>query len=281
MVGTLYLVSTPIGNLEDITLRAVRVLQEVAVIACEDARVSRKLCAAHDIRTPLVSHHAHSSTREHERLVERLQAGDDVALISDAGTPLLSDPGSELVQDMLRLGVPVVPIPGASAVLSALVASGLCPQPFTFLGFLSRTAGERTQQLAPFAATPATLVIYEAPGRVAKLLAHLQTVLSDRPAVVARELTKKFEEFARGALSQLAVRFSDDPPRGEVVIIVGPAPADAPVKADEVDEHIRRLRAAGERTADIAKVVAGAHGLPKKEVYQRVLALAEQADSSD
>lgn len=271
--GTLFVVATPIGNLEDITFRAVRVLKDVKVIACEDTRVSRKLLDRYDIETPMVSCHAHSSSADIQRLLDRLVDGDDVALISDAGTPLLSDPGSPLVEGAIALGVVVTPLPGPSALLAAIAGAGLPTARLLFLGFLPRGDGDRREVLAPIRNLSCTVVLYEAPGRVAGTLEVLERTLGNRPACVARELTKKFETFERGTLGALRERLAEGV-RGEVVIVVGPPDeGNRAVALDDVREEARRLIARGEGASEIARTLAGAFGLTKKQTYKIVLAL--------
>lgn len=275
MAGILYVVSTPIGNLEDITLRALRVLREVAVIACEDTRVTRKLLSAHEISTPVTSFHAHSKAEVTERLLQRLDAGEDVALVSDAGTPLLSDPGGALVEAAILRGREVVAIPGASAMLAALAAAGLPAHRVLFLGFLPRSDAERREVLAPLRDGPYTLVVYESPRRVAELLESLARTLGPRRAAVGRELTKKFETWERGRLDTLAARFAE-PPLGELVVVVGPPEAsEAAVPRDAARLEAARLLSEGMRTSEVAKVLAGVHGLAKQEAYQLVLSVRE------
>jgi 16S rRNA (cytidine1402-2'-O)-methyltransferase len=222
-VGTLYVVGTPIGNLEDITLRAIRVLRQVDLIAAEDTRVSRTLLAAHQIATPLVSFHEFSGPTKVRRLVERLSSGD-VALISDAGMPGLSDPGYPLIRAALDAGHDVVPIPGPSAILAALVASGLPMHAFTFHGFLPRKSGERRRLLASLADSTHTHVTFESPHRLIAVLKDVVEVLGpERQLAVGRELTKKFEEVVRGSAREVLDRFERQPPRGEITLLVGPA----------------------------------------------------------
>ncbi len=242
ILGTLYLVSTPIGNMGDFSFRAVEVLGTVAVVLAEDTRHSRRLLNHYQITTPLVSHHEHNAARTTPAVIARLTRGESVALISDAGTPLLSDPGARLVTAAIAAGVPVVPVPGASALLAALVASGLPAEPFTFFGFLARKGKERASQLATISALTHSAVIYEAPGRVAATLVDLaDTAGADRHACVAREMTKRFEELRRGTLSALATYYEESSPRGEVVIIVGGA-AEATVDAASLESEARELR---------------------------------------
>lgn len=219
-MGTLYVVGTPIGNLEDITLRAIRVLRDVDLIAAEDTRTSRTLLTAHDIRTPLTSYHEFTGPHKIRRLVERL-AEADIALISDAGMPGLSDPGFPLIRAAIDADVPVVPIPGPTAILAALVTSGLPMHAFRFAGFLPRKAGERRRFLAGLAESETT-VVFESPHRVAAALRDLADVLGpNRPVAVGRELTKRFEEVLRGTAGELAERFARQAPRGEFTLVIG------------------------------------------------------------
>ncbi|HJQ19072.1 MAG TPA: 16S rRNA (cytidine(1402)-2'-O)-methyltransferase [Gemmatimonadaceae bacterium] len=265
-LGTLYVVSTPIGNMGDFSFRAVEVLRSVAVILAEDTRHSRPLLDRYEISRPLLSYHEHNEAKTTPRLVERLQSGEDIALISDAGTPLISDPGQRLVQAAVEAGIRVVPVPGASAVLAALAASGLDADHFTFLGFLPRKGKERAQSIAAIVSSPHTTVLYEAPARVAGSLRELADGAGDRPAVVARELTKQFEEFRRGTLASLATYYSESTPRGEVVIVVAGAP---PVASDEsvLREDARALRARGLSVRDVAAELAR-RGAPRNTAYR-------------
>jgi 16S rRNA (cytidine1402-2'-O)-methyltransferase len=222
-VGTLYVVGTPIGNLEDITLRAIRVLREVDVIAAEDTRTSRTLLTAHQIATPLVSFHEFSGPAKVQRLVERL-ATVDVALISDAGMPGLSDPGFPLIRAALDAGHAVVPIPGPSAILAGLVASGLPMHAFTYHGFLPRKSGERRRLFASILESPHTHVMFESPHRLVAALREIVDVVgAERPVAVGRELTKMFEETVRGTAGEVLARFERQAPRGEITLLVGPA----------------------------------------------------------
>jgi 16S rRNA (cytidine1402-2'-O)-methyltransferase len=223
-MGTLFVVGTPIGNLEDVTLRAIRTLREVDLIAAEDTRVTRTLLAAYQIDTPLVSFHEFSGPTKVRRLVDRL-ATADVALVSDAGMPGLSDPGFPLIRAAIEAGFPVVPIPGPSAILAGLVASGLPMHAFTFLGFLPRKAGERRRLLATMRDSPHSQVVFESPHRLSATLRDLVDVLGpDRPIAVARELTKKFEELMRGTAGEVAAHFERRAPRGEITLVIGPRP---------------------------------------------------------
>jgi 16S rRNA (cytidine1402-2'-O)-methyltransferase len=279
MPGTLYVVATPIGNLEDLSPRGLRVLREAAVIAAEDTRVTRKLLSRFEVRTPLTSYHAHSDPRKAEALVERLLGGEDVALVSDAGTPGISDPGGLLVRAAVEAGIPVAPVPGPSAVLAALAGSGLDPTRFVFEGFLPRSAGDRRKALVPLRGLPHTLVFYEAPGRVAAALASLREALGDRPAIVARELTKKFEEFARGPLSELEERFRAAPPRGECVILVRGVAAAAHAPEEPAEDPAAALTALleqGVSVRDASRAVAEQTGRSRRELYALAQRLAEE-----
>jgi len=271
MPGRLYLVATPIGNLEDITYRAVRVLGAVDLIACEDTRQTRKLLDHYAISKPTISYHEHNEAQRAAELAARMLGGATVALVSDAGMPLVSDPGYRLVRAAIEAGVPVEPIPGASAVLAALAASGLPTDTFHFAGFLPAKSGQRERALEALKEQPATLVLYEAPHRVLEALEAIARVLGPRPVVVARELTKVHEEFLRGTSVEvhaaLAARASI---KGEFTLLVGkavaPAPDDTPV-GDAIDELVR----AGVARMDAIKQVARRRRLSKREVYEQAL----------
>ena len=219
-MGTLYVVATPIGNLEDITLRALRVLREVNLIAAEDTRTTRTLLRAHEVETPLTSFHEFTGASKVRRLAERLE-NSDIALVSDAGMPGLSDPGYPLIRAAIEAGHRVTPIPGPSAILAALVASGLPMHDFHFMGFLPRKTGERRRALAAVAEEQATLVAFESPHRLRASLTDAAAVLGNRPMAAARELTKKFEEVVRGSIPELVERFGREAPRGEFTLIFG------------------------------------------------------------
>ncbi len=218
--GTLYIVSTPIGNLEDVTLRALRILKEVDLIAAEDTRRTRKLLSHYQIHTPLVSYYTYNRLRREKYLLGKLRGGKDVALVSEAGTPGISDPGYSLIQAAIEKGISLVPIPGPSALISALSISGLPAHSFLFLGFLSSKSGRRKRQLKDVSAEPRTIVLYESPHRLLSTLKDILDVLGDRLVVITRELTKKYEEVARGKVSQLLDKFTKARPKGEFVLIV-------------------------------------------------------------
>jgi 16S rRNA (cytidine1402-2'-O)-methyltransferase len=267
--GTLYVVATPIGNLEDITLRAIRTLKEVDLVACEDTRHTRKLLAHFGIATPSVSYHDHNARERAPELLERLERGESVALVSDAGTPAISDPGYRLISGAAERGIPVVPVPGPSAVVAALSASGLATDAFLFAGFLPARAEARRARLADLAAERATVILYEAPHRVAETLADLVDVFGDRPAALARELTKVHEEVVRGRLSEIAAALAPERRRGEMVLVVAGAPERTAAAADSpVASRVAELEAAGLSRMDAIKQAARERGVPKREVYR-------------
>ena len=270
-MATLHLVATPIGNLEDVTLRALRVLREVELVLAEDTRHTRVLLDRHGIAAVPVSLHAHNEAQRSQLALEVLGRGGDVALVSDAGTPLVSDPGERLVRAALDAGFAVCAVPGPSAVLAALVASGLATAAFTFVGFPPRKPGERNALFASLRDRAETLILFESPRRLAATLRELAGALGPRRACVARELTKVHEELARDTLDSLALRFADGA-RGEVTLVVEGAPARAAAASSEVvDTAIRARAAAGGSTSDIARDVARATGVPRSAVYARVL----------
>lgn len=271
----LYVVATPIGNLADITLRALDVLKRADLVACEDTRVTGKLLQHYGIRAPLLRYDDHSSDAARAALLERLRAGERIALVSDAGTPLVSDPGYKLLRAAAAAGVAIIPIPGASAALAALQVSALPPDRFLFAGFLPPKSAARRKAVAALASVPATLVFYETGPRLAASLADLAAELGPRPAAMARELTKLFEEVRRGTLAELAAHYRDaPPPKGEIALVVGP-PAEEAANESDVDALLARaLEVMSVR--DAAASVAEASGQPRKDVYRRALALAEK-----
>ena len=266
--GRLFVVSTPIGNMGDFSFRAVETLRTADLILAEDTRHSRPLLQRHEIATPLESYHEHNEARTTPRIVERLLAGDDVALITDAGTPLLSDPGARLVKSAIEAGVTVVPIPGASALLAALVGAGLDATRFIFFGFLARKGRERQSAVAEIARSRYTAILYEAPGRVADTLVDLaEAGAGSRQVVVARELTKQFEEFRRGTVEELAAYYRDATPRGEVVIVIEAGALGAPTD-DEVRSRVEALRAEGLAARDISARLVDELGLARNLAYR-------------
>ncbi len=234
--GTLYIVSTPIGNLEDITVRAVRILKEAGIIAAEDTRHTKHLCTHLGIATPLTSYHDFNKEEKTAVLLQRLQSGVDVALVSDAGTPVVSDPGYFLITRSIEAGIRVVPVPGPSAVLAALSASGLPTDSFRFEGFLPRKPGARSKRLESLKEDPASLILFESPYRIEKLLVALRETFGNRRAVLARELTKHFEEFHRGTLDELMERVRTRPPKGEITLVIEGAPKRRRMETQEATE---------------------------------------------
>ena len=266
--GTLYVVATPLGNLRDVTLRALDVLGSADVIAAEDTRVTAALLRHYGIATRPLSLHEHNEARRAAHIESLLRAGKSVALVSDAGTPAVSDPGARLVAAIRSAGLPVVPIPGANAAVAAISAAGLEAERFAFLGFLPATPKARRELLATVARLPLALVIYEAPHRVARTVGLLaETLGGEREIVVARELTKKFEEYARGTVAELAQKFSDAPARGEVVILISGAAAED-LSEEFLGSEVHRLRDAGKSPRDIVEWLISRHGVPRNLAYK-------------
>jgi 16S rRNA (cytidine1402-2'-O)-methyltransferase len=273
--GTLVIVATPIGNLGDITRRAVETLAHADIVACEDTRVTAKLLAAYDIHTAMLAYHEHNAARVRPLLLDRLRAGQVVALVSDAGTPLISDPGYKLVEAVIAEGLAVTTTPGASALLTALVLSGLPSDRFLFAGFLPPRSAARRTEIRSLATTAATLIFYEAPSRAAALLVDLHAVLGNRQAAVARELTKLFEEVKRGTLEELTAFYEAAPtPRGEIVVVVGPPGIESAAATDEdaVDRALESAMAE-HSVSEAAALVAAETGLPRRALYARALRL--------
>lgn len=270
----LYLVATPIGNASDLTLRAIETLRGAGAIACEDTRLTGRLLARHGIRNRLLPYHEHNAAQARPAILERLRRGEAIALVSDAGTPLVSDPGFKLVEEAIAAGLKVTAVPGASAILTALQLSGLPSDRFMFAGFLPPRSAARRKAIGEFVDVPATLILFESPRRLADCLADLAAVLGDRPAAIARELTKLFEEVRRGTLGSLASQYAaEDPPKGEIVIVVGRGERKEPPEAADVDALLQTaLESASVR--DAARDVAAATGLPRRAVYMRALQLS-------
>ena len=267
-VGTLYLVATPIGNLEDVTLRALRVLGEVNLIAAEDTRQTRKLLSRYQIGGPVISYHEHSKQVRLERLIEALDRGD-VALVSDAGTPGLSDPGYELVRAALEAGHKVTPIPGPSAPIAALVASGLPTETFVFLGYLPRRGPERQRLLRSLSSEGRTMLAFEVPHRLRQTLADLEHAFGgERPVAIARELTKVHEEVLRGTLRSAREEFSGRAPRGEFTLVIGGAKAGGRWSEDAVRAALSERIGTGDTPSAAARQVAELCGWPRREVYR-------------
>lgn len=269
----LYVVPTPIGNMRDITLRALDILQEVDLIACEDTRVTGRLLDEHGITTPVSAYHEHNARRVRPELLRRLDAGARIALVSDAGTPLISDPGYRLVLEATEAGHPVIALPGPSAALTALTVSALPTDRFLFIGFPPPRTSARKLVFQDVAAVRASIVIFESARRLAGSLADMRDVLGDRNAVVARELTKRFEEVKRGSLSELALHYTRaGAPKGEIVVVVGP-PAEAPPPPEETIDTLLRETLPGRTLRDAVDLVCGKLDLPRRTVYERALAI--------
>ena len=266
--GALHVVSTPIGHLADLSLRALAVLQQVGAICCEDTRHTRPLLDRFGINTPTVAVHEHNEAGVTPRLLERMRAGEALALVSDAGTPLVSDPGGRLVHAAVEAGVRVVPVPGASATLAALVAAGLAAHPFTVLGFLDRKGKEREDQLALATRLPHAVVLFESPNRLVETLRELASLAgAARRVAVCRELTKHFEEIRRGTLDEVAAYYDGTPPRGEIVIVLDGASVHAPTE-DGLRSAASALRAEGLRPRDIVRILMDEHGASRNLAYR-------------
>ena len=263
---TLYVVATPIGNLEDISLRALQTLREVKLIAAEDTRKTKRLLNTYDIRTPMTSYHEHSKWTKLDYILGCLEVGD-VALVSEAGTPGMSDPGYELIVAANQSGIPVVPIPGPSVVITALTISGLATDRFTYLGFLPRKTGSRRNLLESIANEPGTIVVLESPHRVLATLKDMLLVLGDRRIAVCRELTKIHEEVFRGRISQTIEHFTE--PRGEFTLVIeGKVETNKPRLTEEIERQLHKMRRSGETAKESIAKVAGETGLSKKELYR-------------
>lgn len=294
MTGTLYLIATPIGNLEDITLRSLRVLKEVDIIACEDTRHTRKLLAHFNISKPTISYHEHNERERATELINKLEEGLSIALVSDAGMPLISDPGFQLTSQALARGIHVIPLPGPSAFVTALAASGLAVTEFTFAGFLPPKKQARRTRLVQLASHKGTLIFYEAPHRIKDALSDALEILGDRRAVIAREITKLHEEFLRDRLSEIITAIESRTIKGEIVLLIAPKEDDnqrRPVidsagTISENDPHSileeveRLVREEGVETKSALKRVARARGISKSEAYRRMLAEKSEDDRS-
>jgi 16S rRNA (cytidine1402-2'-O)-methyltransferase len=275
MAGVLYIVATPIGNLEDITLRALRVLKEVDLIAAEDTRHTRHLLDHYGIKTALTSYHEHNERARAQNLVERLLRGDSIALVSDAGTPAISDPGYRLVVAALLAGIQVTPIPGAAALAAVISASGLPSDRFVFEGFLSAKKQEKKKKLQKLQSEVRTLIFYEAPHRLKESLQDLLQVFGDRQIVVAREVTKVHEEFLRGTINAVSEQIANREVKGEITIVVQGAPSVAAVSDGEIEAEIRRLAGAGMGVKAISELLGERYDLSKRGVYRLALDLIQ------
>lgn len=281
LAGGLHLVATPIGNLRDITVRALEVLAAADVIACEDTRITGRLLEHYGIQTPLTPYHEHNAAEARPRLMARLAAGEAVALVSDAGTPLVSDPGFKLVRDVNAAGQPLTAVPGPSAVLAALAISGLPTDRFFFEGFLPAKEVQRRNRILELSRIPATLVLFETGPRLAAALADLSAGLGSREAAICRELTKLYEEVHRDSLDALAASYAQAAePRGEIVIVIGPPAAEAKIEPSALDAM---LRDALDRVSvkEAVAEIAAATGHPRRDVYQRALALTKDRRHGD
>jgi 16S rRNA (cytidine1402-2'-O)-methyltransferase len=272
-------VATPIGNAQDMTLRALDVLRACDAIIVEDSRVTAKLLAIHAISRPLLVYNDHSADRVRGQILARLRNGEMLALVSDAGTPLVSDPGFRLVRDAAGEGIRVVPLPGPSALLAALVVSGLPTDRFFFAGFLAPKSAARKAELRELAQVPATLVFYEAPQRLRDSLHDMAEQLGDRPAVVLRELTKLHEEARRGSLNELSDHYAKEEAMGEIVVVVGPPSRAISAAVPNIEERLRTEMAKASLKEAVA-VVTAESGLPRREVYARALALTRESDDA-
>jgi len=272
MTGRLYVVATPIGNLEDLSARALRVLAEVDLIACEDTRRAGRLLQVHRIPTPTTSYFDHNARLKVERILKRLREGADVALVSDAGTPTISDPGFRLVRSAREEGIDVIPVPGPNAAVAALSVSGLPTDRFRFLGFVPSRGGPRRRALEALAEDPDTLVFHESAVRVLATLTDMEAILGDRRAFLCREATKRHEEYRSGLLSELRTELAGRPSiKGELTLVVGGAPERAPEGAEGVPELFAELTRAGRSRREAVKEIARRLGLPSREVYRLVL----------
>jgi 16S rRNA (cytidine1402-2'-O)-methyltransferase len=271
----LYIVATPIGNARDITLRALDVLGSADLVLCEDTRVTSKLFAIHGLKTPLRAYHEHNAATERPKVIARIEDGATIALVSDAGTPLISDPGYKLVRALVEEGLPVTTLPGASSVMAALTLAGLPTDRFFFAGFLPPKQAARRTALEEFQNLAASVVILESPRRLAALLADTAAVLGERQVSVARELTKKFEEIRRGSAADLAEHYEEvGAPKGEVVVVIGPAEGEVAIDETAIDELLRK--ALGQHSLkDAVAAVTGATGLKRRDIYSRALDLSK------
>ncbi len=278
MAGVLYIVATPIGNLEDVTLRAVRVLKEVDLIAAEDTRHTQKLLSHYDIRTPLTSYHEHNERTKARQLVERLLQGQNIALVTDAGVPAISDPGYRIVVEAISAGIQVTPIPGPSALTAVLSASGLPTDRFIFEGFLPAKKKQRRDRLEALRGETRTLVCFEAPHRLLESLRDICELFGDREVVVAREVSKVYEEFLRGLAGELIDKLAGREIRGELTLVIKGSAGESPISEALLRAEIRKLKGDGMRVKEIAEILAERYSLAKREVYRMVLKGDEQKE---
>lgn len=276
--GILYVVATPIGNLEDITYRAVKILGSVDIIAAEDTRNTARLLSFYEIHTRLISYHDHNEDIRSEYIIELIQSGQSVALVSDAGTPLVSDPGYRVVEAASSRGIKIVPVPGPSSMLAALSVSGLPVERFVFMGFSPRSSGKRKAFIEEAGKLPCSAVYFESPHRIIDLLKDILSVSGDRPAVVARELTKMYEEIIRGSVSELIeILEKRDIIKGEIVLVTGPSEEkhEAVINAEDIEHQILQLIESGMKTSVVAKTVSEKTGIPRQEIYSRIIEIKD------
>jgi len=271
--GNLYIVATPIGNKDDITLRAVKVLGEVGLIAAEDTRETGKLLAYHKIKNNLISYHEHNETRRAPRLINKLEKGLSIALVSDAGTPSVSDPGYRLINEAIAENIRIIPVPGVSAATAALSASGLATDSFIFIGFTAKKKEKRKNQLKKLENENKTIIFYESPRRILSFLDEIVETMGDRHAVLAREMTKRYEEFIRGPLSDISKNLKKRPSiKGELTLLVAGNDSSAPVSMDAVRaDIIKYLKGKETRLSDLARMLSKKHNLPKNTIYDEAL----------
>lgn len=281
MAGILYIVATPIGNLEDITLRALRILREADLIACEDTRQTRKLLDHFEISKPAVSYHEHNEASRTAELMAKLEAGASIALVSDAGTPLVSDPGYRIVDAAIAAGISVVPVPGASALLAGLAGSGLATDEFRFCGFLPPRSGERRRALEALRGEDCTLIFYEAPHRILEALEDVEAALAGRRVIVGRELTKLHEEFLRGTAAEIRAALASRPSvKGEITLLIGPAPR-REGDTEGAEEEVRALERQGMPRTEAVKQVARSRGISKRDLYKKTVEYKKTIDDKN
>ena len=271
MAGVLYIVATPIGNLEDVTLRALRVLKEVDLIAAEDTRHTQKLLSHYDIRTPLTSYHEHNERTKARQLVERLLQGQNIALVTDAGVPAISDPGYRIIIEAISAGIQVTPIPGPSALTAVLSVSGLPTDRFVFEGFLPAKKKQRRDRLEALRGETRPLVCFEAPHRLLESLRDIHELLGDREVVVAREVSKVYEEFLRGLASEMIDKLAGREIRGELTLVIKGSAGESPISEALLSAEIRKLKGEGMRVKEIAELLSERYGYSKKEIYRLAL----------
>ncbi len=272
--GKLYICPTPVGNLEDITLRVIRTLKEVDLIACEDTRITQKLLNHYDINTKLISYHKFSEKQKSSYLIGLLNEGKDIALVSDAGTPLISDPGGELIKQAYQNQIQAIPLPGANSVITALSASYAGQMPFVFVGFLPKTQKEKEKVLVKYAGI--NIVAFESPNRLVKTLEDTLEIIGNRHASVARELTKVYEEIKRDSLENLINYYSQNPPRGEIVLIIEGREPEKVFDKQELEEKIMVLSRAGYGVKELSKIISLLYGGVKKEIYELAVEVLEK-----